>query len=106
MLEIELSGNNLQGEVPPEFSDLVNLESLTLSGNFLTSLPPEIGNLTNLEYLHLGYFPRIGPPHEFPDTRVRIQPRFNTFRDRQRPDVTAPRDRESHQLAAPGPIHE
>jgi len=52
--ELGLSG--LTGEIPPEIGDLINLETLLLSGNQLTgSIPPEIGNLTNLTYLGLSH---------------------------------------------------
>ena len=45
----------LDGEIPPELSNLANLEQLSLSGNQLTGeIPPELGNLANLEELSLG----------------------------------------------------
>ena len=51
---LNLGGNSLTGEIPPELGDLSNLEALFLYGNFLTGeIPPELGNLTNLEWLSL-----------------------------------------------------
>ncbi|XP_073262647.1 uncharacterized protein [Populus alba] len=42
------------GTVPPELGGLVNLENLTLSGNYLTGeLPPALTNLTGLKELRL-----------------------------------------------------
>ncbi|XP_027099207.1 receptor-like protein EIX1 [Coffea arabica] len=51
---LELSGNNLVGEVPEELMDLVGLQSLTLSNNHLSGrIPDKIGNLKQLESLDL-----------------------------------------------------
>jgi len=76
--ELQLDNNNLSGPIPPELSNLANLEVLYLTGNQLSgaippalgnlsqltrlllegnplggSIPPELGNLTNLEVLIL-----------------------------------------------------
>ena len=52
---IQLSGNGLTGELPPELGELTNLTSLSLGENRLSGeLPSELGNLTNLEDLLLG----------------------------------------------------
>nr|TKS10183.1 putative leucine-rich repeat receptor-like serine/threonine-protein kinase [Populus alba] len=46
--------NMFSGTVPPELGGLVNLENLTLSGNYLTGeLPPSLTNLTGLKQLRL-----------------------------------------------------
>ncbi|MCP3928770.1 MAG: hypothetical protein GY705_06680 [Bacteroidetes bacterium] len=51
---LDLSFNNLKGELPPEIGNLSNLTKLSLNYNQLTgNIPPEIGNLVNLEYLDL-----------------------------------------------------
>ena len=51
---LDLHGNNLTGEIPPEIGNLTNLTELFLRSNELTgSIPSEIGNLTNLTYLLL-----------------------------------------------------
>ena len=52
--ELDLSGNNVQWEIPSEIAYLTELNGLHLGGNcLLGSIPPEIGNLTNLEWLDL-----------------------------------------------------
>ena len=51
---LNLQYDYLNGEIPPEIGNLINLERLYLSNNLLTGeIPPEIGNLTNLESLSL-----------------------------------------------------
>ena len=51
---LDLYGQGLSGEIPPEIGDLVNLYGLHLSNNNLTGeIPQEIGNLTNLSQLGL-----------------------------------------------------
>ena len=52
--ELDLEGNELSGEIPPEFGNLANLIGLDLDGNQLSGeIPPELGNLANLEFLGL-----------------------------------------------------
>ena len=52
--ELELTGLYIDGEIPSEIGNLINLVSLNLAANrFSGSIPPEIGNLTNLNYLYL-----------------------------------------------------
>ena len=52
--ELDLSHSQLTGEIPPELGRLSNLHSLFLSGNALTGeIPPELGSLSNLEELYL-----------------------------------------------------
>ncbi|KAK6138289.1 hypothetical protein DH2020_027980 [Rehmannia glutinosa] len=49
---IDLSKNNLSGDIPKEITSLVELRSLNLSGNHLTGLVPDsIGNMKQLESL-------------------------------------------------------
>ncbi|KAK2993036.1 hypothetical protein RJ640_029245, partial [Escallonia rubra] len=49
---MDLSSNNLSGEVPKELTSLVGLRSLNLSGNFLTGMiPKKIGDMELLESL-------------------------------------------------------
>ncbi|KAH6761473.1 hypothetical protein C2S52_018906 [Perilla frutescens var. hirtella] len=51
---IDLSMNNLSGEIPKELTRLVGLESLNLSGNHFTgSIPESIGDMKQLESLDL-----------------------------------------------------
>ncbi|KAK9937290.1 hypothetical protein M0R45_014090 [Rubus argutus] len=53
---IDLSSNNLQGEIPPEICSLIALGTLNLSRNQLSgSIPSKIGNLRWLETLDLSH---------------------------------------------------
>ena len=54
VIRLDLSYNDLTGEIPPELGGLSNLTSLTLGGNQLTGeIPPELGRLSNLTGLWL-----------------------------------------------------
>ncbi|EYU31379.1 hypothetical protein MIMGU_mgv1a020154mg [Erythranthe guttata] len=51
---IDLSSNNLLGDIPKELTSLVELRSLNLSGNHFTGLIPQaIGDMKQLESLDL-----------------------------------------------------
>jgi len=52
--ELELTENNLTGEIPPELGDLTALTTLDFFRNHLTGeIPSELRSLTNLRRLHL-----------------------------------------------------
>jgi hypothetical protein len=52
--EINLGGNNLQGEIPPEIQQLGSLRVLKLNSNQLKGeIPVQLARLTNLEELYL-----------------------------------------------------
>ena len=53
VVELELRGVGLTGEVPAEIGKLTSLTVLDLGGNPLTSLPAEIGQLSSLKSLNL-----------------------------------------------------
>ena len=52
--ELNLTSNQLKGEMPPELGSLTNLKVLALGGNELTgTIPTWLGSLANLEELYL-----------------------------------------------------
>ncbi|MGH1492080.1 MAG: COR domain-containing protein, partial [Acidimicrobiales bacterium] len=57
--------------LPPEITQLTNLQTLYLNGNGLTALPPEIGQLTNLQTLSLIGNPLTEPPLEVANRGLR-----------------------------------
>ena len=62
---LDLSGNNLGGDIPSEIWDLTELRTLRLIGNGLTgTIPSEIKNLTQLQtlLLHGNHFTGSIPP--------------------------------------------
>ena len=59
--ELNLTSNQLKGEIPPELANLTNLKVLALGGNELTgTIPSWLGSLANLEELHLADNQLIG----------------------------------------------
>ncbi len=51
---LELEYNRIEGEIPAEIGSLINLTELQLQFNYMTGpIPPELGNLTSLEFLSL-----------------------------------------------------
>ncbi len=53
-ISINLVADNINGQIPSDIGNLINLEYLNLSANNLTgSIPSEIGNLISLNYLYL-----------------------------------------------------
>ena len=59
---IDLSKNNLFGEIPEKIAQLIHLGALNLSWNQLTgNIPNNIGSLTNLESLDLSHNHLSGP---------------------------------------------
>ena len=63
VVRLDLRGNFLVGEIPPELGSLAHLQDLRLSRNVLLNgpLPPEFFDLTDLRYLSLEST-RIGGP--------------------------------------------
>ena len=54
VLRLQLQGNRLAGEIPPELGSLSKLDELSLSGNELSgTIPAELGDLSNLWTLRL-----------------------------------------------------
>ncbi|XP_014522840.1 phytosulfokine receptor 2-like [Vigna radiata var. radiata] len=51
---LDLSHNDLQGEIPKCIGSLGQLTQLNLAWNFLNSVPYSLSNLSNLQYLDLG----------------------------------------------------
>ncbi|MEN8121024.1 MAG: leucine-rich repeat domain-containing protein [Bacteroidota bacterium] len=68
--EIDLSYNNLVGEIPVEIGNLTALTKLNLRNNTLSGLPAEIGNLTLLTYLMLNYNAITNIPAEIANLSV------------------------------------
>ena len=54
LISLKLFNNNLIGEIPVEIGNLKNLEYLSINNNNLSgTLPTEVGNLKNLSWLSL-----------------------------------------------------
>jgi hypothetical protein len=55
LTSLRLGGNHMSGSIPSSLGKLRNLSELNLAGNELGgTIPPELGNLANLGYLSLG----------------------------------------------------
>ena len=52
VIAVDLSGNNLTGNVPRSFADIEGLDSVDLSGNLIDSIP-DLTRLINLTYINL-----------------------------------------------------
>ncbi|KAI8893392.1 hypothetical protein BC833DRAFT_298443 [Globomyces pollinis-pini] len=76
---IDLSYNRLTGTIPTSFSQLSNLESLTLTGNFLIGNISPIKDLTSLINLTLSYNAFSGPITKFTTNLEIIELTFNNF---------------------------
>ena len=64
---LDLSHNELSGEIPSELGSLANLRHLALSGNGLSGrIPSELGRLTNLKDV----VPRVEPTERRATFRV------------------------------------
>jgi len=65
--QLYLQNNNLSGEIPAEIGSLVGLQELVLRHNSLSgNLPPEIGNINQLVNLELNENQFVGPiPPEY-----------------------------------------
>ena len=62
VLDINLSNNGLEGEIPPQIGQLTSLEYLHLGINSLSGgIPPELGNLSSLAVLSLDENELSGP---------------------------------------------
>ena len=62
--DLDLFGNQLRGEIPPEIGSLANVTRLALWANQLTGeVPPEFGNLASLEWVALGINELSGPSY-------------------------------------------
>ena len=56
VIELNLEGNALSGQIPPELGNLANLRELLLGYNHLRGpIPPELGSLTQLTRLELDH---------------------------------------------------
>ena len=54
VVTLDLFSNNLNGTIPTQLANLVNLQALRLYSNQLSgSIPTELGNLKNLQYISL-----------------------------------------------------
>ena len=60
--KLNLTSNQLKGEIPPELASLTNLKVLALGGNELTGkIPAGLGSLAKLEWLYLSENQLTGP---------------------------------------------
>jgi len=73
---LETDNCKLEGAIPPEIGNLVNLVGITFSGNRFTSLPASMSNLVKLKYIYLGNNPLNIP---FPGDMVKSWPELEIF---------------------------
>lgn len=57
VVQINLSYNNLAGDIPPEVGNLDSLSKLNIGSNFINSIPSSIGSLVTLDTLLLDNCP-------------------------------------------------
>lgn len=63
-VELDLSGNSLQGSLPAEIKNLSKLEILNVSNNDMSGIPAEIGQMTKLRVINYANNRITGLPNE------------------------------------------
>ncbi|WOH15787.1 hypothetical protein DCAR_0935333 [Daucus carota subsp. sativus] len=86
LYSIDLSNNNISGEIPEELMDLRNLLNLNLAGNMLAGrIPDRIGQMEQLEFLDLSRNKLSGPiPQSISELKflIRLNLSFNDLSGR------------------------
>ncbi|KAL8157622.1 hypothetical protein AgCh_002365 [Apium graveolens] len=93
LYSIDLSNNQISGEIPEELMDLRGLLSLNLAGNNLSGRSPDrIGKLEKLEFLDLSRNELYGPIPQslsFLTFLSRLNLSFNDFRVKYHPETNS-----------------